>query len=238
MNSMEEKNRSILIIDDDDDIRVFLSDLLTTEGYRTHEAALGAEGVEKARLSKPDLVLLDIMMPEMDGYEVCERLKADPSTSDTPVVMVTVKNDIADISRSVLAGASGFIVKPFDPDWLLQMVEMVISGRPFDFYRKAKPVAQSEAPAAGFEPSERIVFLDILEPGGRKSIFFSTTQTPGNRLLSLWQESRDEGILLSTAAVVTGSRRQFDALLDLIAGRPTVKILGCHIYDTSVAMRP
>jgi len=234
---MNERDKKILIIDDDDDIRAFLSDLLTTEGYANQAASSGAEGLERAFLSRPDLVLLDIMMPVMDGYEVCERLRADASTRDVPIVMVTVKNDIADISRSMMAGATGFIVKPFDPDSLLRLMEMVLTDRPFDSYGAIRPVASGEVPSGGFGPCDRIVFLDILEPGGRKSIFFAAAQTSGNRLLNLWQEPRDEGIVQSTGAVATGSSRQFDDLLDMIAERPTVKILDCHVYDSSVVRR-
>jgi CheY-like chemotaxis protein len=234
---MTERDKKILVVDDDDDIRAFLSDLLTTEGYENLSASSGAEGVELALLSKPDLMLLDIMMPEMDGYEVCERLRADASTRDVPIIMVTVKNDIADISRSMVAGATGFIVKPFDPDSLLRLIEMVLTGRPFDYYGETKPVVAGEIPSGGFGPCDRIVFLDILEPGGRKSIFLAAAQTPGNRLLNLWQELRDEGIVQSTAAVATGSSRQFDDLLDVIAERPTIKILDCHIYDSSSVRR-
>jgi len=99
--------------DDDDDIREFLCELLRTEGYRVEDAPSGPKAVEMAARLEPDLILLDIMMPEMDGYEVCERLKADAATRDIPVVMVTVKNDIADISpgrQSTVASVSTHIV--------------------------------------------------------------------------------------------------------------------------------
>jgi len=234
---MAEPNKAILIIDDDDDLRELLSSLLASEGYQTLQAASGAKGIETAQCSKPDLVLLDIMMPEMDGYEVCERLKADPSTRHIPIVMVTVKNDIADISRSLVTGASGFIMKPFDFDCLLHTVHMVLTGRPFDFLSERKPVVTTEIPSTGFGPEERIVFLDLLEPGGRKSVFFAAAQTPGNRLLNLWQQPCEEGLVQSTAGCLTGSRTQLDALLEAIANRPTIKILTCHIYDSSVVLR-
>jgi CheY-like chemotaxis protein len=233
---MVVENRTVLVTDDDDDIREFLCDLLATEGYQTEEASSGRQAVEKANQVKPDLVLLDIMMPEMDGYEVCEQLKGDPATRDIPVVMVTVKNDIADISRSLVAGASGFIVKPFDSESLLQMVEMVLTGRPFDFYTDQQPVAAGEPPADGLASHKRILFLDVQEPGGRKSIMFSAADTPGNTLLYLWQEPREEGQVGSTAAVVTGSSDEFNALLDVVASRPTVKILDCHVYDSGIPM--
>jgi len=231
---MGKDNRAILIIDDDDDIRGFLSDLLSTEGYQTQGAASGAEGIEIARRSKPDMVLLDIMMPEMDGYEVCERLKTDAATRDIPIIMVTVKNDITDISRSLVTGASGFIVKPFDPDALLLLVEMVLEGRPFDFYGKLRAIISNRAPAEEMNASERIVFLDVQEPGGTKSILYSATRTAGNYLLRLWQEPREEGVVQTTAAFVTSSHAAFDELLEVVADRPTVRILDCHVYQSTL----
>lgn len=233
---MVVENKTILIIDDDSDIREFLGDLLATEGFRTHEASSGREGIELAKQTRPDLVLLDIMMPEMDGYETCERLKSDPDTGEIPIVMVTVKNDIADISRSVVLGASGFIVKPFDTESFLQMVEMVLTRRPFDFYAGLDPLVKEDLSEETIGPQNRVVFLDLLEPGGRKSILFAATQTPGNQLLALWQETREEGVLQTTGAVATGSSDEFNGLLDVIAGRPTVNILGCHVYEGRTAL--
>lgn len=233
---MVVENKTILIIDDDDDIREFLGDLLMTEGYATQGAESGRRGIEMASQLKPDLVLLDIMMPEMDGYEVCENLKSEAATRDIPVVMVTVKNDIADISRSLVTGASGFIVKPFDTESLLQVVEMVLTQRPFDFYSGVTPVVESENASDTVRPHDRIVFLDLQEPGGRNSILLPPDKTPGNTLLFLWQEPREEGVVHTTAAVATGSSDEFNRLLDVIAGRPTVSILACHVYAGSVPL--
>jgi CheY-like chemotaxis protein len=234
---MAEEAKAILVVDDDDDIRDFLRSLLRTEGYRTEGATSGREGIEMAVRLKPDLILLDIMMPQLDGYEVCWKLKSDRATAQIPIVMVTVKNDVADISRSLTAGAVGFIVKPFESDSLLQMVRMVLTGRPFDPYANVKPVAEKSAPKEWSSPNERVVFLNVLEPGGRKSIFYAAAETPGNQLLSLWQEPCEEGVVRSTAACLTSSSAHFDALLGVIANRPTVKILDCHIYDSSVVRR-
>ena len=231
---MVVQNKTILIIDDDGDIREFLGELLETEGYQTHTAASGRTGIDLAKQVRPDLVLLDIMMPEMDGYEVCERLKADPDVRDIPVVMVTVKNDIADIIRSVVLGATGFIVKPFDSENFLQMVEMILTRRPFDFFTGMEPAFKQEPPPEGTGAHNRVVFVHLLEPAGRQSVLLAATQTLGSALLSIWQEAREEGVVQSTGAVATGSSEEFDVLLGLLAGRPTVNVLGCHIYDGSV----
>jgi len=235
MTIMAEETNAILIVDDDEDIREFLRNLLDTEGYRTEGASSGREGIEKAVQWKPDLVLLDIMMPQLDGYEVCWKIKSDRATAHIPVVMVTVKNDVADISRSLTAGAVGFIVKPFEADSLLQAVRMVLTGRPFDSYANLHPVMERSIAKERAGANERVAFVNVLEPGGRKSIFCAATETPGNQLLALWQEAREEGVVRSTAACLTSSGAHFDALLGVIANRPTVKILDCHIYDSNVA---
>lgn len=233
---MSAGNQSILIVDDDEDIRTFLCDLLATDGYETWGAASGSEGIAEARRRKPDMVLLDIMMPELDGYEVCERLKADAATRDVPIVMVTVKNDIADIMRSLVTGATGFIVKPFDDESLLRTVKMIMMQRPFDPYSGIKPVVTNKISRSDLDPSKQVVFLNILEPGGRRSLFFAATETPGTRLLSLWQQAHDEGDVQSTAAVLTASSRDLDALLHTIADRPTAEILTCQVYPATVAV--
>ncbi len=228
---MSDESKTILIVDDDEDIRQFLGDLLASEGYLSREAASGREGVEAALQSKPDLILLDIMMPGMDGYEVCERLKADSATRDIPIVMVTVRNDIADISRSLVTGASGFVVKPFDPECLLKTVGMILSGQPFEAYRQTTPLVLLPPcqPPAGAQ----VAFLDIMEPGGCKSVMHAATRAPGNTLVALWQFPQDEGVVQTTGAILTESNRAFDAVLEIVTGRPTVKILACQIHKST-----
>ncbi|MCX8037990.1 MAG: response regulator [Candidatus Sumerlaeia bacterium] len=228
---MADESKTILIVDDDEDIRQFLSDLLASEGYPSREAGAGHEGVEAALRFKPALILLDIMMPGMDGYEVCERLKADPTTRDIPIVMVTVRNDIADISRSLVTGASGFVVKPFDPECLLKTVAMILSGRPFEAYQQTTPVVLVSPPP----PAEgaQVAFLDIMEPGGCKSILHAASRASGNTLVALWQFPQDEGVVQSTGAILTESNRAFHAVLEIVAGRPTVKILACQIHKST-----
>jgi len=233
---MVVENKAVLVVDDDEDIREFLADLLATEGYRTEVAESGPAALEQAAGRKPDLVLLDIMMPGMDGYEVCERLKANPATRPIPVVMVTVRNEIEAISRSLVLGATGFIVKPFDSESLLQMVEMVLTRRPFDFYTGMTPAVANEPVADVLDRHERICFLDLLEVGGRTSIMLPAGKTEGNEILYLWQEPREEGLVETTAAVAIGSSDEFNTLLNIVAGRPTVKILSCQVYDRDIPL--
>ncbi len=104
----------VLIIDDEPGIREGLEALLAAENYQLEMAANGPEGLEKAAQLLPDVVLLDVMMPGMDGYEVCRRLRADPQLAEAPVLMVTALNDREARLEAIRAGADDFISKPYD----------------------------------------------------------------------------------------------------------------------------
>ncbi len=101
----------ILLIDDTPDITAIM---LKSRGYQVNIAKDGLEGIEKAKSDHPDLILLDIMMPGMDGYEVCEKLKADPDVKGIPIIMLTAKYDPESIARCFKTGADNYIVKPFN----------------------------------------------------------------------------------------------------------------------------
>ena len=105
---------TILIVDDEPQGRETLEALLTQEDYRLVFAASGREAFEKAATHPPDLVLLDVMMPKMDGFEVCERLRADTRLSEVPVLLLTALDDRGSRLRGLAAGADDFISKPFD----------------------------------------------------------------------------------------------------------------------------
>lgn len=106
--------KTILIVEDEELNREILRDLLGVQGYRTIEAVDGATGLEMARRERPDLILLDVMMPGMSGFEVCRRLKSDYATQLIPVVLVTALTDKASKLEGVEAGADDFINKPVD----------------------------------------------------------------------------------------------------------------------------
>ena len=121
----------ILVVDDEDRNRRLLAAMLEAEGYSATEAADGAQALELARQSPPDLVLLDIMMPGMDGYEVARALKADAATQAIPVVMVTALDDRESRLRGLEAGAEEFVTKPVDRNELRVRVRNLLRLKQF-----------------------------------------------------------------------------------------------------------
>jgi len=105
----------VLIIDDDADLRLIIRASLRHCGFEVAEAASGAQGIQSARAARPDVILLDVMMPEMDGPATLQALQADPATVEIPVVFLTAKAMRAEIDRLRALGAVGVLVKPFDP---------------------------------------------------------------------------------------------------------------------------
>jgi len=119
---MDSNSKKILVVDDEERVREMLGFRLRLFGYQVLEATNGEEALEVAAREKPDLVLLDIMMPGMDGFQVCSRLKRNDETKNIPVVILTAKADAKDVTRAVNSGASDYVVKPYDPMVLQQKV--------------------------------------------------------------------------------------------------------------------
>jgi len=130
MNEMKRPAR-ILVVDDEERNRRLLVAMLETEGYSAAEAADGAQALELARQNPPDLVLLDIMMPGIDGYEVARTLKADAATKAIPVVMVTALDDRESRLRGLEAGAEEFVIKPVDRNELRIRVRNLLRLKEF-----------------------------------------------------------------------------------------------------------
>ena len=116
----------VLVIDDEPEITDIVKAFLTNAGYEVRIENSPANAVEAARRFKPSLILLDIMMPVMDGYEVCSVLKSDPLLTDIPVLFLTGKDASDDDGKSFKSGGDLFIKKPFSSERLLQMVRMVL----------------------------------------------------------------------------------------------------------------
>ncbi|MDC7126639.1 MAG: response regulator [Spirochaetales bacterium] len=116
----------ILVIEDEHDIRELISYNLESEGYLLLKASCGNEGLVLARENQPDLVLLDIMLPDIDGLEVCRKLKRDESTREIPVIMLTAKSEDSDIISGLELGAEDYITKPFSPRVLIARIRAVL----------------------------------------------------------------------------------------------------------------
>jgi len=119
---------SILVVDDQEDILQTTALVLKQGGYEVATAANGYEAVETARALRPDLVLLDIEMPRMDGWEALRLLRLDEATRDIPVAMFTILFDLREKVRALKYGAQDYVTKPFSMDDLLGRVERIING--------------------------------------------------------------------------------------------------------------
>ncbi len=116
----------ILIVDDDPAIRELLKNFLEMEGYESYFAEDGFAGLEMVLKVKPDLIILDVMMPKMDGFEFCDTVYQDPLTRDIPIVMLSAKNTEDDIKTGYFVGAKGYLSKPFSQKDLLQLINNLI----------------------------------------------------------------------------------------------------------------
>jgi CheY-like chemotaxis protein len=125
--------RRILVVDDESSVRMICHFNLAAAGMDVRQAANGREALELIRDDVPDLVLLDVMMPELDGWEVARQLQADPRTRELPIVFLTARAELADRQRAADLGALGYVSKPFDPLELPETIEFVLeqvaSGR-------------------------------------------------------------------------------------------------------------
>ena len=116
----------ILVVEDEENIQELIRYNLTKEGYQVSCALSGEKGLDAARTESPDLVLLDLMLPGLDGLDVCRELKRDAATQGIAVIMVTAKGDETDIVTGLELGADDYVVKPFSPKILLSRVKAVL----------------------------------------------------------------------------------------------------------------
>jgi len=116
----------ILVIEDEEDILALVHFNLVRAGFRVECAMCGEEGFQKARDHQPDLIVLDLMLPGMDGLEVCRRLRKSPDTKGCPIIMLTAKGEEADIVQGLEIGADDYLPKPFSPQVLLARVRAML----------------------------------------------------------------------------------------------------------------
>lgn len=120
----------ILIVDDEKQLREMLTMRLEASGYEVITAADGEEGLKKTNKENPDLILLDIMMPGMDGLVVLSRLKNNLETSFIPVIMLTAKGDTSAVMELQTAGATDYVIKPFEAENLLDLIKKTLQSNP------------------------------------------------------------------------------------------------------------
>lgn len=121
-------SETILCVDDNPRNLLILRELLSDD-YHLNCATTGEEALSAVRLERPAMVLLDVMLPGVSGFDVCKSLRADPKTADIPIVLVTAKARDEEKKLGLDAGADAYLVKPFDPDALLDLVETYFPGR-------------------------------------------------------------------------------------------------------------
>jgi len=162
-------DKHILIVEDSLTQAVELRELLQEHGYRVTVANSGQEGLAAARERKPDLIITDVIMPVMDGYEMCQAIKHDETLRDTPVIMLTVLSDTEDVVRALQAGVDYYLTKPYYENLLLARVESAL----------AKSVRQNSGAEEGLE----VAF------GGERYIITSDRQQMLNLLLSTYENA-------------------------------------------------
>lgn len=117
----------VLVVDDEPNVLRSLAQYLTIEDFTVETASNGLEALEKVDSFLPELILLDVMMPGMDGFEVLDKLKADPVHANTPIIMLTAKDQSADVLKGYQSGATSYLVKPFNLDELVETINQVLA---------------------------------------------------------------------------------------------------------------
>jgi len=135
--------KKILVIDDTEFMTKLISDVLMNEGYEVVTASNGRQGIEMVRIEKPDLVLLDVVMPDMDGFEVCRILREDEGNNLMPIIMLTAQDNEDDKLTGLELGADDYITKPFNTRELVSRVRNTL--RRIDRNRWANPLTGLQA---------------------------------------------------------------------------------------------
>ncbi len=120
--------KKILIVEDEESLLKLESILLTTKGYLVQGVTSGLAALEAIEEEPPDLVLLDVMLPKMDGFEVCSRIKQNPVTRHIPVILLTAKKTPEDLARGQEVGADSYVTKPFKSAMVMETIETLLKG--------------------------------------------------------------------------------------------------------------
>lgn len=120
--------QSVLIVDDEPMARTLLRLMLVRAGFNVTEAEDGFDALEKVRKNKPDVILLDVMMPGMDGFTVCETLRSEKETAELPIIMLSAKTDLDSINKGLRVGATVYLTKPISPEDLTRHVREALDN--------------------------------------------------------------------------------------------------------------
>jgi len=170
--------REVLVVEDEPDIRRLVVLHLERDGFRCRTAANGPDALREVKAAVPDLIILDLMLPELDGLEVCRRLRRDAATAAVPIIMLTAKSDEVDRVVGLEIGADDYVAKPFSPKELVARVRAVLRrSRPDHATRVVSvgPVALDPArhavtlhgQAVELTPKEFVLLQTLLEAAGR-----------------------------------------------------------------------
>jgi len=118
----------VLIADDDPVILRLLEVNFSLEGFDVGTAERGEQVLEQVERERPDVIILDVMMPGMDGWEVCERLKSSPDTAEIPIIFLSARTHEHDRERGLELGVSAYVTKPFDPEELIRLAQSLVAG--------------------------------------------------------------------------------------------------------------
>lgn len=204
---MEKSKIKILLVDDEPDILDFVSYNLKAEGYKVHTASSGRSGVSKAREVKPDLILLDVMMPELDGIEACDHIRRLPGLENTIIAFLTARGEDYSQVAGFEAGADDYITKPVKPKVLMSRIKALLRRR---------PAPEQEVPG-------KIEFEDLIIDPERYRV-----ELQG----SVIELPRKEFELLSLLASKPGKVFTREEIMDRIWG--TVVIVGGRTIDVHI----
>jgi two-component system cell cycle response regulator len=191
--TMAYNNASILVVDDEEQNRDILSRRLVKEGYTVTVSDGGKEALDMLRLERYDLVLLDIMMPGIDGYEVLKRIRSEPVLHNTPVIMVTALSDTSSIKRCLALGATDYVGKPFELTFLKSRIRQAMQA--LSNLRRANAAADT-ATAAVLVVEDDEVNRDLLVRRLTKAGYTTHAAGSGAEALSLINEHHYDLILL------------------------------------------
>lgn len=121
--------KKILVVDDEEEYRLLLTRVLGGAGYEIFSAGTGQEGLKLFASRSPDLIMLDVMLPDMLGFDFCHKIRVGQAAPDTPVLFCTVRSAVSSLARGVREGSTDYVIKPFVPEDLLKRVRAALEGK-------------------------------------------------------------------------------------------------------------